>query len=90
MKNKALFYGLIIGLTTSLIGSYLFIFAFTPYSFWGGLQLMNFEGKLGRTIAFGTFLNIGMYFALLKYKKEALAKGVLLAVILLSVFTLFI
>ena len=92
MKKIALFYGLIIGLTTSLIGIgiYLYIYIFTPYSFLGGLQLLKFEGKLGQIITLGTILNIGMFFGLLKYKKETMAKGIILTIILLTIITLFI
>jgi hypothetical protein len=90
MKKIALFYGLIIGLTTSLIGIYLYIYIFTPYSFLGGLQLLKFEGKLGKIITLGTFLNVGMFFSLLKYRRETMAKGVILAMILLTIITLFI
>jgi hypothetical protein len=90
MKKIELFYGLIIGLIASLISIYLFIFIFTPYSFLGGLQLLKFEGKLGKIITLGTILNIGMFFGLLKYKKETMAKGIILAIILLTIITLFI
>lgn len=90
MKKIALIYGLIIGLTTSLIGIYLYIYIFTPYSFLGGLQLLKFEGKLGKIITLGTILNIGMFFGLLKYKKETMAKGIILTIILLTIITLFI
>jgi hypothetical protein len=90
MKKIDIFYGLIIGLITSLIGSYLFIIVFTPYSFLGGLQLLKFEGKIGKVITLGTILNIGMLFILLKNKKELMAKGIILAVLLLTIFNLFI
>ena len=90
MKKIELFYGLILGLIASLISIYLFIFIFTPYSFLGGLQLLKFEGKLGKIITLGTILNIGMFFGLLKYKKETMAKGIILAIILLTIITLFI
>jgi DNA-binding transcriptional regulator of glucitol operon len=90
MKKIDLFYGLIIGLTASLIGIYMFIIAFTPYSFLGGLQLLKYEGKLGKIVTLGILLNIGMFFGLLKYKKETIAKGIILGVILLSIINLFI
>jgi len=90
MKKTDLFYGLIIGLTTSLIGIYLFIFIFTPYSFIGGLQLLQFEGELGKIISLGAILNIGIFFGLLKFKKETMAKGIILSIILLTIITLFI
>jgi hypothetical protein len=90
MKKIDLFYGLLIGLITSFIGSYLFIIAFTPYSFIGGLQILKFEGELGKIITLGTILNIGIFFWLLKNKKEAVAKGIILAIIVLTIVTLFL
>ena len=68
----------------------MFIIAFTSYTFLSGLQLLKYEGKLGKVITLGTVLNIGMFFILLKYKKETIAKGILLAVIILTIITLFI
>jgi len=90
MKKTDLFYGLIIGLTASLIGIYLFIYLFTPYSIIGGLQLLQFEGELGKIISLGAILNIGIFFGLLKFKKETMAKGIILSIILLTIITLFI
>ena len=90
MKKIDLFYGLLIGLITSFIGSYLFIIAFTPYSFIGGLRILKFEGELGKIITLGTILNIGMFFWLLKNKKETVAKGIILAIIVLTIVTLFL
>jgi hypothetical protein len=90
MKKIDLFYGLLIGLITSFIGSYLFIIAFTPYSFIGGLQILKFEGELGKIITLGTILNIVLFFGLLKKQKETMAKGIILAIIVLTIVTLFL
>lgn len=90
MKKIDLFYGLLIGLITSLLGSYLFIVLFTPYSYIDDIQLLKFEGILNKIIALGTILNIGMFFGLLKYKKEIMAKGIILAIIVLTIVTLFL
>ena len=90
MKRIDLFYSLLIGIITSFIGRYLFIIAFTPYSFIGGLQILKFEGELGKIITLGTILNIGMFFWLLKNKKETVAKGIILAIIVLTIVTLFL
>ena len=68
----------------------MFIIAFTPYSFLRGLLLLKYEGKLGKIVTLGILLNIGMFFGLLKYKKETIAKGIILDVILLSIINLFI
>jgi putative flippase GtrA len=90
MKKIDLFYGIIIGIITSFIGSYLFIVVFTPYSFLGGLQILKFEGKLGKIITLGAILNLVLFFGLLKYDKELMARGVLLAMIILTIITLFV
>jgi putative flippase GtrA len=90
MKKIDLFYGIIIGIITSFIGSYLFIVVFTPYSFLGGLQILKFESKLGKIITLGAILNLVLFFGLLKYDKELMARGVLLAMIILTIITLFV
>ena len=50
----------------------------------------EFEGELGKIITLGTILNIGMFFWLLKNKKETVAKGIILAIIVLTIVTLFL
>jgi hypothetical protein len=90
MKKIDLFYGIVIGIITSFIGSYLFIEAFTPYSFLGGLQILKFEGKLGKIITLGAILNLILFFGLLKYERELMARGVILAMIILTIITLFV
>ena len=90
MKKIDLFYGIIIGIITSIIGSYIFIVAFTPYSFWGGLQIMKYEGKLGKIITLGAILNLLVFFGLLKYDKELMARGVILAMFIVTIITLFV
>jgi putative flippase GtrA len=90
MKKIDLFYGIVIGIITSVIGSYIFIVVFTPYSFLGGLQIMKFDGKLGKIITLGAILNLLVFFGLLKYDKEVMARGVLLAMIIVTIVTLFV
>jgi len=90
MKKIDLFYGFVIGVIASIIGSYIFIVAFTPYSFLGGLQILKFEGKLGKIITLGAILNLLIFFGLLKYNKELMARGVILAMFILTIITLFV
>jgi hypothetical protein len=90
MKKIDLFYGFVIGVIASIIGSYIFIVAFTPYSFLGGIQILKFEGKLGKIITLGAILNLLIFFGLLKYNKELLARGVILAMFILTIITLFV
>ncbi len=90
MKKIDLFYGFVIGVVASIIGSYIFIVAFTPYSFLGGIQILKFEGKLGKIITLGAILNLLIFFGLLKYNKELMARGVILAMFILTIITLFV
>ena len=90
MKKIDLFYGFVIGVVASIIGSYIFIVAFTPYSFLGGIQILKFEGKLGKIITLGAILNLLIFFGFLKYNKELLARGVILAMFILTIITLFV
>lgn len=89
MKKIDLFYGLIIGLISAFIGVYLFIALFTDYEFLTGFSILKTEGKLGKLITLGALLNLLVFFLLLKINKELMARGVVLATILLTVVTLF-
>lgn len=91
MKNKTeVLLGLIIGIITSVFGCFLFILLFTKFTFFAGIELMQAEGKLGKIITLGTVLDLGVFWALLKLNKEFMARGVILAVILLTLITVLI
>ena len=91
MKNKAdLIIGFFLGIITSMVGCFLFISIFTSFSFIEGMQILHSEGKLGKIITIGTILDLIVFWALLKYYKEFIARGVILAVIALTIFTLFV
>ena len=83
-------YGAIIGFLATILGSYLFLKTFTTYDFKFAIEVMISEGYLGKLIALGAILNIGIFFLLLKMKKELMARGVVLAVLILTIITLFI
>ena len=91
MKNKTeVLLGLIIGIITSVFGCFLFILLFTKFTFFSGIELMQAEGKLGKIITLGTVLDLGVFWTLLKLNKEFMARGVILAVILLTLITVLI
>lgn len=89
MKKIDLLYGLIIGFAAAFIGVYLFIALFTDYEFATGFTILKTEEKLGKLIALGSVLNLVAFFYLLKVNKELMARGVVLATIILTVVTLF-
>ena len=51
---------------------------------------MRFEGKLGKIITLGSILDLVAFGILLKLNKELMARGVVLAVIIMTLVSLFI
>ncbi|MDR6966388.1 putative membrane protein [Flavobacterium arsenatis] len=90
MRKIDLFYGVIIGLITSFVGVFLFVSLFTDYDFQTAIQATKAEGKLGKLITVGAILNLVVFFLLLKMNKELMARGVVLAMILLTIVTILV
>ena len=88
MKKTDLLIGVFI--IASIIGSYVFIELLTEYNFIEGVKILRFQGKLGKIISLGSVLNIIVFFLLLKFNKELIARGVILGTILLAIITLLI
>lgn len=88
MNKIKLLYGLLIGIITTTIGIALFIYFFTDFTFIEGLQASRFNGTLGKIITLGAILNIIIFFALLKIKQDLMARGVVLATIIMAIMTL--
>ncbi len=83
-------YGFLLGITAAALGSYIFITAFTDFDFMDGVTVLRYEGIFGKLIKLGALLNIGVFFLLLHFKKETMAKGVILATAFLAVLTFFV
>lgn len=90
MNKIDLLKGFVIGILASILGSYLFISFFTNYTFMAGLEIMKSEGKIGKIITLGTVLDLVAFAILLKINKELMARGVILAVIVLSLFSILL
>lgn len=90
MKKIDLFYGFLLGLLTTFIGTFLFVKFFTDYDFVSALKGMKQQGKLGKLITLGAILNVATYLILIKFNKELIARGVVLAVIILTIITLLL
>ena len=89
MRKIDLLIGVFIGFATTLIGISLFFKLFTPFGLLEGIQNYKHFGFLGKIITIGAILNLIAFFTLLKFDKELMARGVVLATILLTVITLF-
>ncbi|OAB25152.1 hypothetical protein SAMN05444395_101103 [Flavobacterium fryxellicola] len=90
MNKKDLVFGFLIGLATTLVGSYVFITFFTDFKFIAGIQIMKSQGNLGKIITLGSVLTLIAFGILLKINREIMARGVVLAIIALTILTLFI
>lgn len=90
MKKIDLLIGFIIGMTAALLGTYIFLIEFTPFKSLNDLSVIRAENLLGKIITLGAILNIVVFFILLKFKKELMARGVVLATIVLSLITMFV
>ena len=90
MKKSDLLIGMVLGIMAAIAGSFIFITAFTDYQFLDGINAMKNAGHLGKVITLGAALNLILFFTLLHYKKELMARGVVLATILLTIITLFV
>jgi hypothetical protein len=90
MNKTAILIGFVLGILISILGSFLFITFFTAYDFMTGIESMKSEGKLGKLITLGTVLDLVTFGILLKMNKEMMARGVVLAVILIAIITLFV
>ncbi len=90
MNKIDLLIGFVLGLLTSLLGSFLFIELFTDFDFVTGVQTMKSQGTLGKLITLGSILDLILFAVLLKLNKEIMARGIILAVIFLAILTLII
>ena len=89
MNKIELLIGFVIGILASLIGCFLFISFFTDFDFVAGVQAMKSEGKIGKLITLGSILDLVAFGILLKMNKDIMARGVVLAVIMIAIITLF-
>lgn len=90
MKKTDLLIGFILGIGVALFGTFLFLISFTEYKSFSDIQLIKQEGLLGKVVTLGAILNIAMFFLLLKINKELMARGIVLATIILALLTVFL
>lgn len=89
MTKKDIIIGFIIGVLACVLGIFLFITFFTDFDFMRGIKSMKAEGKLGKLITLGAMLDLVVFGVLLKMNKDLMARGVVLAVIIIAIITIF-
>ena len=88
MIRKEVFLGIIVGLIANFIGLFLAtIILGDSGDFFSTIEAANAEGFLTKLISLGAVLNLGAFFIFIKKKQDYRARGVLLATVLVAIFT---
>ena len=90
MKYRDLILGVLMSVVASVIGSFLFVKFVAGLDYIYGIQFYKSHGLLGKIITLGAVVNLILFFFLLKFNKELIARGVILGTILLAIITLLI
>lgn len=92
MNKKELFIGFIIGIIANTLGVFLMAMILTKFQFQLSdvLQQIKQEGIFGKVITLSALLNFGLFFLFLHFKKELMARGIVLATIIAAIITIFI
>ena len=90
MNKTALLSGFMIGIVASILGSYIYLKLFLNLDFIVGIQTVKTQGQLGKIITLGSILDLVAFAILLKLNKEIMARGVVLAVIIITIITFFV
>lgn len=88
MRKIDLLIGVLIGIAACFLGVFIFIMTFTDYGFVEGINAMRAQDSFGKLVTLGAILNLIVFFVLLKFNKDLMARGVILSLILLAIFTL--
>jgi hypothetical protein len=90
MNKIDLLIGFVIGILSSLLGMFIYLKFVAHTDFINGIQLMKSQGNLGKIVTLGSVFSLISFGILLKLNKELMARGVVLAVIILTIVTLFL
>jgi hypothetical protein len=89
LEKRDLLLGFLIGIAASFLGVFLFLTLFTEYDFIHGISILKSQGSLGKLMTLGALLDLVAFGVLLKMNKEMMSRGVVLAVIIIAIVTMF-
>ena len=87
--KKEIGIGFMVGLIANTIGTLLYIVIFSDLSIPETYKAAVAEGHIGSLLALGAVLNLGAFFLFLKIKRDARAKGVLIATLLTALLIMY-
>jgi len=91
MKKADLFIGFFMGIVATLLGTLVFLLLKMPKLVSvEGFSTIREQGIMGKLITLGAVINLLLFFILLKINKDLMARGVVLATIILAIATVFL
>lgn len=88
--TKQLTIGVFLGIILPIIGAYLYLILFTKWNLFSHFSIIQSGGILGKVITLGAVLNVASFLLFFNLKKDGIAKGILMASIVLTILTLFL
>lgn len=88
-RKKEIITGFIVGIIANTLGTLLYILLFSKYSITETYRAAVEQGHVGSLLALGAILNLVAFFGFLKLKRDARAKGVLMATLLSALVILY-
>ena len=90
MKYTDILIGFLIGLLTAFLGGFLFLYFFSDFNLYADFNFILQSGILGKVLKLGALLNLAVFFILLKFNKDAMARGIIITFVVLTLFAFFI
>ena len=85
--KKEILIGFLVGIFATSAGVFLYLEYFSKYGFSETLELIKQGDLYGKVIALAAISNLLVFFVYIKKKQDYRAKGVLIATILIAIFT---
>jgi len=90
MKFTHLLIGFFIGLLTAFLGAFLFLTFFSDFNLLADFDFILQSGILGKVLKLGAILNLIVFFILLKFNKDDMARGIIITFVVLTLLAFFI
>lgn len=88
-QKKEILIGFVVGIIANTIGTLAYILIFSDFGIKETFEAAVQEGHVGSLLALGAILNLVAFFGFLKIRRDARAKGVLIATLVTAMIILY-
>ena len=88
-KKREIIIGFVVGLIANSIGTLVYVLLFSDFPIVETLEIAVEQGHIGSILALGAILNLIAFFGFLKLRRDARARGVLIATLLTAMIILY-